>query len=387
MHSAVSHPHQRPVRAPRALLLVEQRHWLAAASLPPLLRDAGLRVDVICRPGSLIAKSRFVDTLHLVDGDEAGYFSAVRRFLEASAAYAWVVPVTDTDVRGLAQRIEEPWAQAIFPARRTAEVVEAMIRKPAMDQLLVRAGIPIPASAPVANETELVGFGAAHGWPVMLKPVDGVGGGGVVRVQEPGFAHAAIAGVTTAYPSLMAQAYVPGPIASCQVIFDRGRPLAWATSYKVRTWPGPYGPSSAISFAPIPGVAELLPPIGEALGFHGALTVDMIVDERSGSPVVIEVNVRPAGIMGRGRRAGVDFASAVRQMLFGIPSKAHTRGTRHRVTAGLYPQDLVRCFEEGEFAPLRDWLGMATLADLPWTDPGVLLSSTRFLLSHLVRRT
>jgi hypothetical protein len=74
-------------------------------------------------------------------------------------------------------------------------------------------------------------------------------------------------------------------------------------------------------------------------------------------------------------------------MLFGIESSNHTKGTRRSATAGLYPQDLVRCFEEGELAPLRDWFAVATLADIPWTDPAVLLSSTRFLLSRLVRRS
>ena len=191
---------------------------------------------------------------------------------------------------------------------------------------------------------------------------------------------------SSTYPSLMAQAFVPGRVASCQVVFDTGRPLAWATSYKVRTWPGPYGPSSAITFAPIAGVAELLPLIGEALGFHGALSVDLVVDERSGEPVVIEVNARPAGIMSRGRRGGVDFAGGLRQMLFGIETRSHTMGTRRSVTTGLYPQDLLRCIEQRELAPLRDWLGLATLADLPWTDPVVFLSSTHFLLRHLVGR-
>lgn len=59
-----------PHLTPRVLLLVEQRHWLAAASLPPLLREAGLRVDVICRSGCLIAKSRLADRRVLVDGSE-----------------------------------------------------------------------------------------------------------------------------------------------------------------------------------------------------------------------------------------------------------------------------------------------------------------------------
>jgi hypothetical protein len=125
----------------------------------------------------------------------------------------------------------------------------------------------------------------------------------------------------------------------------------------------------------------MLPPIGEALGFHGALTFDVIVDERSGAPVLIEVNARPAGIMSRGRRAGVDFASAVRQMLSGVPNGAHTRapGDSHR-------RDCIRrtwcaALSRGNSPPLRDWLAVATLADVPWTDPGVFLSNTRFLLS------
>jgi len=387
MHSAVSQSHQPAVQTARVLLLVEQRHWFAAACLPPLLREAGLRVDVICRPGCLVAKSRFVDRQVIVDGNEAEYFGAVQRYLASHRErYCWVLPVTDTDVRGLAERVGEPWVSGIFPARRTIEVAEALRDKPAMERLLGRAGVPLPDSAGVADAAALIAFGEARGWPVMLKPVDGVGGGGVTRVRGAAEAAGAVAKAVKSHPSLMAQSFVPGPIASCQAVFGHGRPLAWATSYKVRTWPGPYGPSSAIGFAPIPGVAELLPLIGDALGFHGALSVDLIVDERSGMPVVIEVNPRPAGIMSRGRRAGVDFAAALRQMLFGIESGAHTHGTRRRVTTGLYPQDLVRCIEEGEIAPLRDWLGMATLADVPWTDPAVFLSSTRYLLSYLVRR-
>jgi hypothetical protein len=34
----------------------------------------------------------------------------------------------------------------------------------------------------------------------------------------------------------------------------------------------------------------------------------------------------------------------------------------------------------------RHWFAVATLAGIPWTDPAVFLSSTRFLLSRLVRR-
>ncbi len=376
-----------PPLTPRVLLLVEQRHWLAAACLPPLLREGGMRVDVICRPGSLISKSRFVDQVTLVDGGEDAYFEAVGRFLMANRdRYVWVVPVTDTDIRGLAVRLDQPWVASIFPAHQSREVIEALLDKPAMDRLLRRAGVMLPASAPVATPWELIEFGDKAGWPVILKPIDGVGGGGVARVRAAEQAVAAMMVVSPDYPALMAQAFIPGPVASCQVVYDRGEPLAWATSYKTRTWPVPYGPSCAVTFAPIQGVDEQLPLIGRALGFHGALTIDLIVDERSAQPVIIEVNARPAGLMSRGRRAGVDFAGALRQLLVGAGVSKHTRGTRRSFIAGLYPQDLVRCIEEGEVAPLRDWFRFDTLADLPWTDPRVFLSNTRFLLSRLVRR-
>lgn len=347
-----------------------------------------MRVDVICRPGCLVAKSRYVDRRMVVDGTQDEYFAAVGEFLAANRdQYVWVLPVTDTDVRGLALRIHEAWVPSVFPAHPTHEVIEALLEKHAMDRLLRRAGVALPDSAPVATAWELIDFGDAMGWPVMLKPVDGVGGGGVMRVRSSEQAVAAMTATGTLYPALMAQAFIPGPVASCQVVYDRGEPLAWATSFKIRTWPGPYGPSCAVNFTPIPGVAEQLPLIGRALGFHGAASIDIIVDQRTGQPFVIEVNPRPAGLMGRGRRAGVDFAGALRQLLLGARVNTHTQGTQRSFTAGLYPQDLVRCLEERDLGSLRHWFGVATLADLPWADPAVFLSNTRFLLAHLVRRS
>ncbi len=346
-----------------------------------------MRVDVICRAGCLIAKSRFVDRRVLVDGPEEAYFAEVRHFLALNHdLYTWVLPVTDTDVRGLALRVDEAWVQQVFPARQAPEVVEALLEKPAMEGLLRRAGVTLPDSTRIATPWELIEFADAAGWPVMLKPVDGVGGGGVVRVRCAEQAVEAVASVGASYPALMAQAFVPGPVASCQVVYSRGTPVGWATSFKIRTWPGPYGPSSAVTFAPIPGVAEQLPMIGEALGFHGVLSLDMIVDERTGRPIIIEVNPRPAGIMSRARRGGVDFSAALRQMLFGIEPVAHTRGTRTSFTASAYPQDLVRCLDENDFTPWRDWLSVANLVDLPWNDPAVFLQGTRTLVARFVRR-
>ncbi len=371
----------------RVLLMVEQRQWLAAAALPSLLRDAGLVVDVICRPGSLVAHSRFVDRSIEAGGSESEYFDVVRNHLaSARPAYAWVLPVTDTDVRGLAHRAGEAWAAAILPAVPTPAIIAALLDKSAMDAHLARAGLRVPRSVAVSSTAELVAFGADAGWPVMLKPSDGVGGGGVVLVQGADHASGAIEAVRSSHPTLSAQAYVPGAVAYCQVVYARGVPMAWMTSYKLRTWPGPYGPATMIGVAPIPGVEREVTLLGQALRFHGVLSFDMIIDSRNGRPAIIEVNARPAGAMTRGRLAGVDFASALRDLVSGAAPPSVAQGTRRRHTRRLFPQELLRCIEERDVRSAAACLRPGALADMPWSDPAVLWGTIRYLMARLRRR-
>jgi predicted ATP-grasp superfamily ATP-dependent carboligase len=368
----------------RVLLLVEQRQWLAAAALPPLLRDAGLVVDVICRPKNLITHSRFIDRCVQVEGPEHDYFDAVRQHLGASAEpYAWVLPVTDTDVRGLAHRLDEPWAAGIFPAARTPAVIAALLDKSAMDAHLARSGVSVPPSMDISSVDDLLAFAGDTGWPVMLKPSDGVGGGGVVRVENAEQARVAVNAARISYPVLSAQAFIPGTPAYCQVVYAHGVPLEWMTSYKVRTWPGPYGPATIIRIAPIPGVEREVEMLGQALDFHGVLSFDMIVDSRSGRPTVIEVNARPAGVMTRGALAGVDFGSALRRFVRGEGPSTLTHGTRHTRRRRLFPQELLRCIEERDLLSAAACLHPGALADMPWSDPAVLWFSIRYLLARL----
>ncbi|MFD7164762.1 ATP-grasp domain-containing protein [Streptomyces violascens] len=51
-----------------------------------------------------------------------------------------------------------------------------------MAERLTGAGIPVPATAPAADHESVRAFAAAHGWPVLLKPVRGTASAGVVRI-------------------------------------------------------------------------------------------------------------------------------------------------------------------------------------------------------------
>jgi len=358
---------------------------MAAGRLPFLLRQAGLAVDVYARRGALARRSRHVARrLDAPDG-ELPYFDELRRLLEARGdEWCWVVPVTDVDVRGLAMRARDRWAAAILPARPEREVIQALLSKAAMDGLLGRHGVPVPRSRVVQDLGGLQAFAAEVNGPVLLKPVDGVAGGGVVLVESRDMLEDALVRVVARHPSVMVQEFVRGRVGFCQAVFDTGRLVAWMTAWKSRTWPGPFGPSSEVTFALVPGAGAVATRIGEVLGFHGLLSWDFIEEEDTGRLVVVEVNARPVGLMARASDAGVDFAAAIRSLLFGVPVEGHVAGTRQVRTVPLFPQDLVRSVRERDIRSLVGAISPRGLADVPWTDPALLSAQLRQAVRSMI---
>ncbi len=66
-------------------------------------------------------------------------------------------------------------AEALGLPFHTTDVIRYTKQKDIMRQLLTEAGLNSAASRLVQNATEVEGFAAAHGYPVVLKPVDGRG--------------------------------------------------------------------------------------------------------------------------------------------------------------------------------------------------------------------
>ncbi len=117
---------------------------------------------------------------------EAEYFAAVQQFLATPSR-----PLRAGSSRSPTPMFADSRAASTSPGCRLSsrparprEVVEALLDKPAMDRLLGRAGVTLPAvGARCRRRPNSSRSADAYGWPVMLKPVDGVGGGGVTRVR------------------------------------------------------------------------------------------------------------------------------------------------------------------------------------------------------------
>jgi hypothetical protein len=107
---------------------------------------------------------------------------------------------------------------------------------------------------------------------------------------------------------LVLQQPVRGGLVMVRGVFDSGRLIAWHAN--ARTREGVSGGASGKRSAPLPAAADYLVALGEGLGWHGALSFDLIVPPDSHPPVVIDINPRLVE-PGNAWKAGTDLVAAM----------------------------------------------------------------------------
>jgi hypothetical protein len=143
------------------------------------------------------------------------------------------------------------------------------------------------------------------GWdrfPAFVKDPIGTASGGVRRVGSPAELATALAG----RPPAVVQQAVDGPLAMVQTVFDHGTLVAFHACRRERE--GANGGASHKRSLDLPDGRDALATLGSALGWHGALSADVIVTGTG--PSFIDLNprlVEPENAW----RAGVDLVGAL----------------------------------------------------------------------------
>ncbi|WP_028810804.1 ATP-grasp domain-containing protein [Streptomyces flavidovirens] len=164
-----------------------------------------------------------------------------------------LVPATDdlervrAEVRALAARYGPP--AAIVALKEDDLLVGAALReewdvpgprqpsqivfrdKYVMCRAVADAGLDVPAFAAATDTAAVLAFGAAAGWPVIVKPRTGSSSAGVVRVDGP----EQVAGLDLDSEPMLVQAFVDAPISHVDGVFDGERLLAWRASRYLNT--------------------------------------------------------------------------------------------------------------------------------------------------------
>ena len=369
-------------RMRQVLMTAFQPDWRLPARLPAMLHAAGCEVTAFVPIDSLARRSGYVRRYVTAPGTIDEYIEALRLHLESDAdRYTWVLPATDADVRGLFARRHEPWAAEVFPANAASPDVKAVISKLHFAQLLDRIGVATPRSRAVRSAREAQDAALEIGFPVILKPSEGWAGSGTMRADTV----AAVARAftrATGQGEVIVQRFHTGRVGSAMAVFCGGYLNGWVTAYKLLTFPGPYSPSSYRVFRPLPAIEPPLRAIGRALGLHGVMGVDFIEDAETGAITFLELNPRPGAIAYTFAATGVSPEQLLGGLI-GHAAPAVTPQPAADISLPLFPQDLVRGIQQG------DWLSLIRFAtaptewrDVPWREPRLLAAELRELFWH-----
>jgi glutathione synthase/RimK-type ligase-like ATP-grasp enzyme len=295
-------------------VLLSDGSGLTSRQVATILAAKGHEVHVVAPdPLCLSRFTRAVRRVHRVPAfglDPLGWLDATRAVLHAGK-FDVLLP-TQEQVTLLARTVDTLGVATVVPS------FDALVRvqdKVAAAQTLSELEIPQPPWSLAADRGELL---ALDELPVFVKPAIGTAGVGVEHVtnreelaavarrleRDDGFIDGPV----------LVQRGADGPLAMVQAVFDRGRLVAFHANLRVRA--GSNNGAAIKRSIRAPAARDAIAHLGEALGWHGALSADAILTDDG--PLLIDINprlVEPTNAL----RAGVDLVGACLSLALDAP--------------------------------------------------------------------
>jgi predicted ATP-grasp superfamily ATP-dependent carboligase len=183
---------------------------------------------------------------------------------------------------------------------------------------LEAVGAPQPQTFVISSADDLRNVAT---YPIFVKRPVSTASSGVRRATNAQELGAAAREFGLGQSELIAQSQASGPLAMVQAVADRGRLVAHHACLRLREGVG--GGASLKEGIALPRLADMLVRLVAALGWHGALSMDLIVADSG--PVIIDVNprlVEPANALA----AGVDLVAAMLDVAGNAPAQERSSG-------------------------------------------------------------
>jgi biotin carboxylase len=315
------------------LILLSDGAGLTARQCATVLARAGHRVEALSPAGlHLCRMTRHVRRVHDVPPlgrDPFGWLEAALAVAARRGADVLLPTQEQVTVMALARdRIADAGLATAVPDFAALAQVQDKV---SAFRTLARVGVPQPPAVAAAGAAEveaagaelagtalagtaLAGTGVAGtglaGWPLFVKVPIGTASAGVRRAGSP----EELRQVAADYERLgafgpegvLVQRPVPGPLAMVQAVFARGELVAFHACQRVRE--GTSGGASHKLGLDLPETREQMARLGAALGWHGALSADVILGPDG--PRFIDINprlVEPVNALA----CGVDLTGAL----------------------------------------------------------------------------
>jgi predicted ATP-grasp superfamily ATP-dependent carboligase len=316
------------VAAPRILL--SEGSSLSAREAVTALGLAGFRVELVSSDPFCLARfSRFVRRVHPAPpsgSDPDGYLAAVLDVV-ARRSINVLMPVHEQAYLFAAARHRLPIGLGVALADFAA--FEQVQSKTALAMLLTRIDVPQPVTEIVDSVKD---FALERLFPYFVKAPFGTASSGVRRIdnaiqrdslsRELEHRGAFAEGVVV-------QAAANGPLERTQAVFDHGRLIAIHIYRQIAAGPGGGDVLKASVRRPV--AHAYVERIGAELDWHGALSLDYIVDTVTGVPLFFDANPRLVEPM-NAWLSGVDLAGALLSVSLGETPTAQQEGIEGIVT-------------------------------------------------------
>ncbi|QPF84663.1 hypothetical protein IC762_34590 [Bradyrhizobium genosp. L] len=283
-----------------------------------ILGMAGHHVEV-CDPSRwcLARYSRFVRKFHHCPGlrsDPFGFLRFVERLL-AAQHFDVLLPTHEQGflfARAAARLM--PRAGLALPDFAAYRTVHG---KAGFSRLLDRLGLPQPPTRIVGSADELR---EAIRFPSVVKTSIGTASRGIWFVRDTGDLNRALYDLESAGDfagEVLVQDLITGTVEKAQSVFCRGRLLGFHAYRQVA--PGIGGGEAIKESVSRPAIGSQLETLGAHLGWHGALSVDVMMPLDSATPLLIDCNPRLVEPF-NAYRAGADLVDLLLRVSLGETS-------------------------------------------------------------------
>jgi glutathione synthase/RimK-type ligase-like ATP-grasp enzyme len=345
-------------------ILLSEGSGLTSRQVAGRLGELGHEVEILSSTALCLTRfTRHVRAVHRVPRfgrDPFGWCDAAAR-IARERGVDLLFP-TQEQVTILAARRDRLGVATVVPdfaaVRRVQDKISAF-------RTLDAIGVPQPPTVVVARSEDLARVTA---FPAFVKLPVSTASSGVRRVTTATELTSAARALGLGATELIVQTGAEGPLAMVQAVADRGRLVAHHANLRVREGVG--GGAALKESVALDGLRDLLARLTGALGWHGGLSLDVIVTAEGLR--VIDVNprlVEPANAWA----SGVDLVGAMlalargavpveqaqgragvrtRQTLLAVLGAAEHGGTRHAVLREAHDAILAR----GVYAGSREEL-------------------------------
>jgi predicted ATP-grasp superfamily ATP-dependent carboligase len=372
----------------KILLATLRSDWTAPCGLPSLLRRANVEIHLLAPEGPVHASS-FVHSLPARPDGAPAFVRSLREHLARhSGEYQLVLPGDDYAFAALAQEKDRDWLIPWFPVDPRGEYLEALCFKHRFNELCHRHGLRAPGNIACRDLAGARAAAEKFGYPVMLKNHLGAGGHGVRQAADPAELERHYAALTAVSPDgISVQEHIAGETGNCHVVAWHGKVLQWYCYKTIKTWPRAEGPPALTTTFHSPEADELSFRVAAITGYHGLFGLDWIQSDRDGRIYLLECNPRMTPAIFRAWLFGLDLNDVIADLWSESPPDVGPRTIRRSGQAHDFPQDILRCIDEG------DWRGLwANARDtllrrnyIAWSEPRLVYRSFRLIAVHFLK--